>query len=129
LSELIIHDHVLPYVKLNPNQHGPIKSTSTDTYLVTFLDFMTPVARGQRQADAVYFDLSNAFDLVPHNLLLHKLSSFGFSDSYVDWFRSYLTNGQSRVHVSGTLSLLFHVISGVSQGSVLGSSIFKALVT
>jgi hypothetical protein len=33
--------------------------------LVTFLDFMTPVVRGQRQADVVCFDFSNRFDLVP----------------------------------------------------------------
>jgi hypothetical protein len=72
LPEFIIHNHVLHYVKLNPNQHGFTKSKSTVTNLVTFLDFMTPVVRCQRQADGVYFDLSNAFDLVPHNLLLHK---------------------------------------------------------
>jgi hypothetical protein len=36
-------------------------------------------------------------------MLLHKLSSFGFSDAYVSWFRSYLTNRQSGVRVSGTL--------------------------
>jgi hypothetical protein len=51
---------------------------------------MSPVVRGQRQADSVYFNLSDAFDLAPHNM--HKLSSFGFSDAYVRWFRSYLTN-------------------------------------
>jgi hypothetical protein len=28
-----------------------------------FLDFLTPVVGGQRQADATYFELSNAFDL------------------------------------------------------------------
>jgi hypothetical protein len=78
LLEIIIHDHVLLYVKLNPNQLGFTRSKSTVTNLVTFLDFVTPVVRSQRQADAVYFDLYNAFDLVPHNLLLHKLSSFGF---------------------------------------------------
>jgi hypothetical protein len=25
-------------------------------------------------------------------MLLHKLGSFGLSDAYVSWFRSYLTN-------------------------------------
>jgi hypothetical protein len=53
---------------------------------------MTPVVRGQRQADAVYFDLSNAFDLDPHNLRLHELSFFRFCDAYISRFRSYLSN-------------------------------------
>jgi hypothetical protein len=49
---------------------------------------------GQRQADAVYFDVLNAFDLVPHNLLFRKLRSFGFSDGYVSWFCS---NGVDKI--------------------------------
>jgi hypothetical protein len=109
LSEFIIHNHVVHYVKLNRNQYGFTTSKSTITNLVTFLDFMTPVVRGQRQADAVYFDLSDDFDLVPNNLLLHKLSSFGLSDDYVGWFCNYLTNRQSRIRVSVTLSLLFQI--------------------
>jgi hypothetical protein len=53
LLEFIIHDHVLHYVKLNPNQHGFTKSKSTVINLVTFLDFMTPVVHSQRQANAI----------------------------------------------------------------------------
>jgi hypothetical protein len=45
--------------------HGFSKSKFTVANSVTFLDFMTPVVRIQRQADAVYFDLSKAFDLSP----------------------------------------------------------------
>jgi hypothetical protein len=83
LFEFIIHDDVSHYAKFNPNQHGFTRTKSTVTNLVTYLDFLTPVVRGQRQADAIYFDVSNAFDLVPHNMLLHKLGFFGFSDAYV----------------------------------------------
>jgi hypothetical protein len=125
LPEFIIHDHASHCVILNPNQNGFTKSKFTVTNLATFLDFMTPVDCSQRQADAVCFDLSNAFDLVPHSLLLHKLSSFGFSDGYVSCFRSYLTDRQSRVRISGTLSLPFKVTSAVLQGSVLGSFLFN----
>jgi hypothetical protein len=85
---------------------------------------VTPVVRSQRQVHAVYFDLSDTFDSVPHILPLHRLNSFGFSDGYVSWFRSYVTDTPSRVHVSGThcrfiiiiiiiwllLLLLFHYI-------------------
>jgi hypothetical protein len=87
---------------------------------VTFIDFLTLVVLGQCQADAVYFDLSNACDFVPYNTLLYKLSSFEFSEAYVSWFRSYLNNSQSGVRVSGTLSVPFHVMSGVPQSSILG---------
>jgi hypothetical protein len=76
--------------------------------------------------DAIYITgLSSAFDFVPHTLLLHKLSAFRFFGGYVNWFRSYLTNRQSHVRVSGTISSHFELFSGVPQGSVLGPLLSK----
>jgi hypothetical protein len=96
---IYIDDHV-PYFfksKLNSSQHDVIKSKSTVTNLVTFLVFITPLVCSQGQTDSIYFDFSNGFDILPHSLLLHKLSNYGLSCGYLNWFLSYFNNRQSCV--------------------------------
>ena len=67
-----------------------------------------PVVETQGQIDSIYFDFSKAFDVVPHKILLNKLSNFGLSTNYVNWFENYLTDRQSCVRL-GNLSR-FHLI-------------------
>lgn len=75
--------------KLHPIHHGFIKSKSTLTNLVTYLNDALPSFYSQGQFDCVDLDLSEAFDKVPHFLPLNKLSNFGLTSLYVKWFQSY----------------------------------------
>ena len=65
-------------------------------------------------------DLSAAFDMVDHPLLLEKLKLFGLEEGSLSWIRSYLTNRTQNVYVDGCLSPPLDIDCGVPQGSILG---------
>jgi hypothetical protein len=85
IFESIIYDHLFFHLKfkLHSNQHGFLKYKSTATNLITCLNDVTPSVCSQGQFDSVHFDLSQAFDKVPHALLLNKLNQNGLSSAYV----------------------------------------------
>ena len=68
----------------------------------------------------VLTDLSKAFDCIPHDLLIAKLSAYNFSDEALSYIYSYLTNRRDSVRINNAHSLLETIISGVPQGSILG---------
>jgi hypothetical protein len=100
---LLITIYIVFKHRLNPSQHFFRKDNSTLTNLVAYLNTIIPSVSTQGQTDSVYFDSSSALDIVPHNLLLRKITNFGFSSGHINWFHSYLTNRQSSVRIHGTL--------------------------
>ena len=73
-------------------------------------------------------DLSAAFDMVDHKLLLEKLELFGLDENALQWVSSYLSQRYQSVCVDGCLSPPLPVDCGVPQGSILGP-LFYVLFT
>ena len=70
-------------------------------------------------------DFSLAFDTIDHRILVHRLhTDFGFTDTVLQWFSSYLNDRTHYVSLSNHCSAFTHVHSGVPQGSVLGPILF-----
>jgi hypothetical protein len=79
--------------------------------------------RGQ-EARIVQLDFSAAFDRVSHVGPLYKLRSFGLSDSMLPMIEQFLCGRRQRVFLDRSYSEFVDVVSGVPQGSVLGTLLF-----
>ena len=65
-------------------------------------------------------DMSAAFDIVDHEILLKKMKLYGFDDKAYNWINNYLTGRTQAVCIDGSLSTFLPVDVGVPQGSILG---------
>ncbi len=76
---------------------------------------------------ALFVDLTKAFDLVDHALLLQRLKSIGLGNLALSWFKNDLSDRTQCVAVDNYTSSMLRVRKGVPQGSLLApliSSIF-----
>ena len=110
-------------------QHGFIRGKSCTSNLLEVLGHVGSLLDDGEQVDMIYMDMSNAFDKVKTGYLLQKLYEFGFGDSVLQWFSSYLMGRYQRVTVLGETSDPLPVSSGVPQGSILGLMLFLIYVT
>ena len=74
----------------------------------------------------VLLDLSAAFDVIDHDLLLDRLhTEAGIAGTALSWFRSYLSDRTQSVIVQDASSCERILTCGVPQGSVLGPVLFS----
>ena len=76
----------------------------------------------------LFLDLNKAFDVVDHAILIEKLGAYKFSNSSLQWFKSYL-NGQRQAVPNGKGLFKFITVNAdVPQGSISGPIVFLLFI-
>lgn len=127
LFELVAMEPIFSHCKqyISIDQHGFMPKRSTTTNLLSFTTYVADgMSNGMSQTDAIYTDLSAAFDKINHDIAVRKLDKLGFSGNILHWLKSYLIGRSLTVKIGDCLSEEFSATSGIPQGSHLGPLIF-----
>ena len=73
-------------------------------------------------------EVPNAFDCIPHYLLIVKLSAYGLSFETVPFLNRHLRNRKQFVKINSICSEILKMLSGVPKGCILGPMLFNILL-
>ena len=100
------------------------RGVSTTTAIIHVLNLLYKNLDQHKKCVGIFLDLSKAFDLVNHEILVDKLEGYGVKGKALDWFKSYLDNKRYYVYVNNCKSHNLKSTIGVPQGSILGPLLY-----
>ena len=126
--ERVIFNQMIKYLAdnklLHPNHHAYRADHNSTTALIQMYDGWLQSLEAGEFAGVCLLDMSAAFDIVDHSLLIKKLELYGFDSDMTNWMSSYLSDRSQCVSIDGCLSRLLPVPQGVPQGSILGPLLY-----
>jgi Reverse transcriptase (RNA-dependent DNA polymerase) len=120
------------YKILDNFQHGFRKKKSTETAIFDLIDSILKSIDENDKTAGIFLDLSKAFDVVDHEILLSKLYAYGIRGNSFHWIKSFLKDRKQYVHISiiekgkeiNYISDEKIINHSVIQGSLLGPILF-----
>ena len=82
----------------------------------------------EKHLEALYIDLSKAFDTPSFDIILYKLNYYGIAGTELQLSTNYLKNWKQDVSFNDHESDLTGITTGVPQGSILGPLLFSIII-
>jgi hypothetical protein len=134
LLEKLMYDKVIKFLTSNnifyEHQYGFRPKHSTIHPIIHLLNKCAESNNKKKKelTLAVFCDLSKAFDVISHKILLHKLNNYGLRGIINTSFQNYLTDRTQYVEIEGSRSTSRQLQCGVPQGSILGPLLYLIYV-
>jgi hypothetical protein len=118
---------------LSQNQHGFWENRSTETACQNFVGFIQKKLDNGQHVIGIFFDLSKAYDVINHEILLDKLDRYGIRGKTKLWLESNLSYRSQYVEMVAKIEDICNqnykstckaIKHGVPQGSILGPLLF-----
>lgn len=129
-------NYLIKYNLISSTHFGFVAGRSTsDAICHAITEIYNKLDRGDVVA-GIFFDLSRAFDMVDHSVLISKMQALGIFGVASDLFQSYLNNRKSKIMLSAEVnnvrkniySSVIEMYCGIPQGSILGPTLFLIYV-
>ena len=113
---------------LTQHQYGFRKNHSTEFAAMELIDRVANLLELGKIPCNLYIDLSKAFDVLNHDILLSKLEFYGLNELIIKLTKNYLSNRSQFCHYYDASSDIVRTNIGVPQGSILGPLLFSIYI-